>query len=417
VLGLRANWRQFVLLVVVNAFVGGMVGLERTVLPLLGEREFGVGSNTILVSFVASFGLAKALTNLASGPLTQRFGRRRLLIAGWVAALPVAPLLLWAPAWGWVVGANLFLGVNQGLAWSMTVNMKVDLVGPSRRGLALGLNEAAGYIALAATAFATGLIAERWGLRPEPFYLGFVLAACGLSLSVLFVRDTTAFVAIEAASHPQPHAKPSLTQAFADVTWRSRHLFGIAQAGFTNNLNDALAWALFPLLFFASGIPLHRVALLVATYPLIWGLLQLGTGWASDRFGRKPFVVTGMALQAVAIALVAAVDAFEGWVVAVVLLGGGTALVYPVLLAAVGDAVHPEERSTALGVYRFWRDAGAIAGALLSGVLADLFGVHTAILTVAALTLASAVTASRTMSGTARTVADGSGYGSRPVRP
>ena len=395
-LGLGANWRQFALLVAVNAFVGGMVGLERSIVPLLAKEEFGIASKTAAVSFIATFGLAKALANLFAGRLSERWSRRRVLIAGWLVGVPVPFVLIWAPSWGWVIAANALLGVNQGLAWSMTVNMKVDLVGPRRRGLALGLNEAAGYLAVAAAAFLTGVIAERAGLRPEPFYLGIAFAACGLALSALFVRDTASHVALESADHPQAPVA-SLRRAFAETTWRQRHLFGVSQAGFVNNLNDALAWGIFPLFFASRGLSLERIAVLAAVYPLVWGSLQLVTGWASDVFDRRPIVVAGMLVQGAAIALAGASDSFGAWALAVSLLGVGTALVYPTLLAAIGDAVHPEVRATSLGVYRFWRDAGAMVGALAAGVLADLFGLEAAIRSVAALTAASGVVAAATM--------------------
>lgn len=398
-LGLGANWRQFALLVAVNAFVGGMVGLERSILPVLAEAEFGIASKTAAVSFIATFGLAKASANLFAGHLSERFTRRKVLIAGWLFALPVPFVLIWAPTWGWVIGANVLLGLNQGLAWSMTVNMKVDLVGPKRRGLALGFNEAAGYLAVAAAAFLTGVIAERYGLRPEPFYLGIVFAASGLALSALFVRDTAPFVVLESAGGSQGPSRLSLRHSFAEATWRQPHLFGISQAGFVNNLNDGLAWGIFPLFFVARGLELDRVAMLAAAYPLVWGFLQLMTGWASDLAGRKPLIVGGMVLQGVAISVVGASNSFSGWMVAVSLLGVGTALVYPTLLAAIGDAVHPEERATSLGVYRFWRDAGAMAGALAAGALADLFGFEVAIQSVAALTAASGIIAATTLRG------------------
>ncbi len=396
-LGLSRNWHQFALLLAVNAFVGGMVGLERSVLPLLAEQEFGIASKTAALSFIATFGLAKALANLLAGRLSERFSRKGVLVAGWLFGLPVPFLLIWAPAWGWVIGANVLLGVNQGLAWSMTVNMKVDLVGPGRRGLALGLNEAAGYLAVGAAAFLSGIVAEQWSLRPEPFYLGIGFAAIGLALSALFVRDTGAFVSLEAMGHPPRKTRASLRRTFPETTWRRPYLFGISQAGFVNNLNDALAWGIFPILFVSRGLGLERVALLAAVYPLVWGVLQIGSGWASDFIGRRPIVVAGMLLQGGAIALAGVVDAFAWWLAAVALLGVGTALVYPTLLAAIGDAVHPEDRATSLGVYRFWRDAGALAGALAAGALADAFGLESAIEVVAALTVASGVVAAATM--------------------
>lgn len=395
-LGLRANWRQFALLVAVNVFVGGMIGLERSVLPLVGEAEFGITSKTAVVSFIASFGIAKATTNLFAGRLSDRLTRRRVLIIGWLFALPVPFMLIWASSWSWVIAANLFLGVNQGLAWSMTVNMKMDLAGPTRRGLALGVNEAAGYVAVAAAAFAAGIIAERYGLR-DPFYLGIAFAAAGLALSALFVRDTSAHVALEADSHASATAAPSLPRSFAEMTWRRPHLYGLSQAGFVNNLNDGLAWGILPLFFLSRGLDLERIAVLAAVYPLVWGLLQLGTGWASDLVRRRPLIVAGMLIQAGAISMVGFSDSMAGWLVAVVLLGVGTALVYPTLLAAVGDEVHPQERATSLGVYRFWRDAGAVVGALGAGALADIFGFQVAIQAVAAVTAASAFVAARTV--------------------
>jgi len=394
-LGLRANWRQFTLLAAVNAFVGAMVGLERAVLPLLAEEEFGLATRTAVVTFVVSFGLAKAATNLLAGHLASRHGRRRVLIAGWLFGLPVPLLLIWAPSWGWVVGANVLLGVNQGLAWSMTVNMKVDLVGPLRRGFALGVNESAGYLAVGATALLSGLVAERFGLRPEPFYLGLAFAALGLALSVLFVRDTAAFVALEAGARADRAPDRSLRRSFAETTWRRRDLFALSQAGFVNNLNDALAWAILPLFFASRGLGVETIALLAAVYPLAWGGGQVGAGWLSDRLGRTPLIVSGMALQALAIATVAAGDAVGVWLAGAIALGAGTALAYPTLLAAVGDAVHPHERASALGVYRFWRDTGAAAGALLAGAAADALGFRGAILLVAAVTGASGVVAFR----------------------
>jgi len=392
-LGLSANWQQFALLVAVNAFVGGMVGMERSVVPLLAGEEFGIASKTVAISFVATFGLAKAFANLLAGPLSEAHTRRRVLIAGWLFAIPVPFVLIWAPSWYWIVAANALLGLNQGLCWSMTVNMKIDLAGPSRRGLALGLNEAAGYLSLAAAAYLTCVIAERYGLRPEPFYLGIAFAACGLALSALFVTDTRSHVALEAEDHAPRVQAVSLRSAFIETTWKDRRLFGLSQAGFVNNLNDALAWGVFPLFFASQGLPLAKVGLLAAMYPLVWGGLQMGTGWLSDVVGRRPLIVAGMLLQAVAVSLVGRFDSFTAWMTAVSLLGVGTAMVYPVLLAAIGDSVHPASRATYLGVYRFWRDAGAMAGALVAGATADVLGFQASIQIVAALTAASAVVA------------------------
>lgn len=392
-LGLGANWQQFALLVATNAFVGGMVGLERSILPVLARDEFGIASKTVIVSFIATFGLTKALTNLFAGRLSERFSRRSMLIAGWLFALPVPFMIIFAPSWSWVIAANALLGINQGLAWSMTVNMKIDLVGSRRRGLALGLNEAAGYLAVAAAAFLAGVIATSYGLRPEPWYLGIAFVACGLALSVLLIRDTAPFVAIESAATAGGARAPSLSRSFARATWQDGHLVGISQAGFVNNLNDGLAWGIFPLFFASHGLSLNRVSILAATYPLMWGGLQLVTGWASDIAGRKPLIVAGMLLQALAISIVGMSTHFGLWLAALALLGLGTAMVYPALLAATGDAIHPGGRATALGVYRFWRDAGAIAGALAAGALADVFGFNVAIQTVAVLTAASGAVA------------------------
>jgi MFS family permease len=395
-LGLRENWRQFALLVLVNAFVGAMVGLERSVLPLLGEREFGLASRSAALSFVATFGLVKALTNLLAGRLGDRFGRKQVLVTGWLFALPVPFLLIWAPAWGWVVTANVLLGVNQGLAWSSAVIMKIDLVGPRRRGLAMGLNEFAGYLAVALSALATGVIAGRYGLRPEPFYLGIGFAAAGLALSLLLVRDTTAHARDEAASHAQPRpegtpaaATPGFGDLLARGSWRDPALASVSQAGLVNNLNDGVAWGLFPLFFAAAGLSLQQIGVLAFAYPATWGVAQLGTGALSDRWGRKRLIVGGMLLQGAALAAMVAWRGFRPWLLAGVGLGIGTAAVYPTLLAAVGDVAHPAWRGSAVGIYRLWRDLGYAAGALVAGGLADAFGMNVAIGAVAALTAAS----------------------------
>ncbi len=389
-LGLRQNWRQFALLVLVNAFVGAMVGLERSVLPVLGEREFGLASRTAALSFIATFGVVKALANVAAGRLGDRYGRKHVLVAGWLFALPVPFLVIWAPTWGWIVFANVLLGVNQGLAWSTAVIMKIDLVGPKQRGLAMGLNEFAGYIAVALSALATGMIAARYGLRPEPFYLGIAFATLGLASSVLFVRDTAAHARAEAREHDGPAPESlGMRELLARGSWRDPALASASQAGMVNNLNDGLAWGLFPLYFAAAGLSLREIGVLAFVYPVTWGVVQLGTGALSDRWGRKWLIVGGMLLQGASLGAMIVWRGFAPWVAAGISLGIGTAMVYPTLLAAVGDVAHPAWRASALGVYRLWRDLGYAVGALLAGVLADLFGMTTAIGAVAALTAAS----------------------------
>lgn len=394
VLGLRENWPQFSLLVLVNAFVGAMVGLERTVLPLLGEREFGLASKTAALSFIATFGIVKALTNLLAGRLGDRHGRKRVLVAGWLFALPVPFLVIWAPTWGWIVVANVFLGINQGLAWSTAVIMKIDLVGPKQRGLAMGFNEFAGYLAVALSALATGVIANRYGLRPEPFYLGIAFAAVGLALSVLFVRDTTAHASGEArasalATGMAAGPAPGLGELLARGTWRDPALASASQAGMVNNLNDGLAWGLFPLFFAAAGLSVREIGVLAFVYPATWGIVQLWTGALSDRWGRKWMIAGGMLVQAAALAAMVIWPGFTPWAAAGIALGVGTAMVYPTLLAAIGDVAHPSWRGSAIGVYRLWRDMGYAVGALLAGILADLFGMGSAIAAVAGLTAAS----------------------------
>jgi MFS family permease len=391
-LGLRENLAQFSLLVGVNALVGGMIGQERTVLPLLAEEEFGLTGFTVTLSFIAAFGLVKAITNFAAGTLSDRFGRKPVLVAGWLIGLPVPLMLIWAPSWGWVIVANVLLGVNQGLTWSTTVIMKIDLAGPARRGFAMGLNEAAGYGAVAVTAVATGYIAAEWGLRPEPFFLGLAYAALGLSLSTLFVRETRHHVAVEAAGRaPSTVGGDELTnrQIFALTSVRERALSACSQAGLVNNLNDGLAWGLFPIFFADRDLGIGRIGVLAAIYPAVWGLGQLYTGGLSDRIGRKPLIVTGMITQAAAIAMIGATSGFAVWAIGAAVLGAGTAMVYPTLLAAVSDVAHPTWRARAVGVYRLWRDAGFAVGAIAAGVLADAVSTRAAIFAVAGLTAAS----------------------------
>jgi MFS family permease len=391
-LGLRENVAQFSLLVAVNALVGGMIGQERTVLPLLAEQTFGLTAFTATGSFVVAFGATKAITNLITGALTDRVGRKPILVAGWLIGLPVPLLLIWAPAWGWIIVANVLLGVNQGMTWSTTVIMKIDLVGPARRGLALGLNEAAGYGAVALTALVTGEIAARHGLRPEPFYLGIAFAALGVGLSTVFVRETLGHAHHEAATATTTgNGDDGLRAVFARATWQDPSLSAISQAGLVNNAVDGLAWTILPLLFAGEGLSIGRIGVLAAVYPGVWCIGQLFTGAWSDRVGRKPLIVAGMLLQGAALALMATADAFAPWVVGAVVIGIGTALVYPTLIAAVGDVAHPRWRATAVGVYRLWRDTGYVVGALLGGVVADVFDLRAAVWVVAILSVISGV--------------------------
>lgn len=395
VLGMRANLPQFLLLVGVNALVGGMVGQERTVLPLLAVREFHLDAYTASVTFIVAFGIVKAATNFFAGALADRYGRKPVLVAGWLIGIPVPIIVIWAPTWTWIVFANVLLGVNQGLTWPTTVIMKIDLAGPARRGLAMGFNEAAGYCAVAITAYTTGLIAQRWGLRPEPFFLGIAYAGLGLGLSVFAVRETHSHTQTEADGHGGANdgATNSLStgEVFVLTSVRDRALSAACQAGLVNNLNDGLAWGLFPLWFARDGLSVARIGVLAALYPAVWGITQLLTGALSDRVGRKPLIAGGMITQAVAIALVAETSGFGPWALAATLLGVGTAMVYPTLLAAVSDVANPRWRARSVGVYRLWRDAGFAIGALLAGITADAFGLRAAIWTVALITAASGI--------------------------
>jgi MFS family permease len=395
-LGLRENIVQFSLLVLVNACVGGMVGIERSILPALAEQEFQLAARTAVLSFIVVFGITKALTNYLAGRLADGVGRKRILVAGWLIAAPVPFLLMWAPNWTWVLVANVLLGVSQGFTWSTTVIMKIDLVGPERRGLAMGLNEFSGYIAVAAAALGTGWIAARAGLRPDPFYLGVVFVALGLGLSLTLIRDTAPHVILEGSLRNTSTTALSAHDVFWLTTLRDRNLSSISQAGLVNNLNDGMAWGLFPLFFDASGMSLERISVLAAIYPATWGIVQLGTGALSDRIGRKWLIATGMWTQALGIATVVVSGTFAGFASGAVLLGVGTAMVYPTLLAAIGDIAAPSWRASSIGVYRLWRDLGYAVGALLSGISADLLGLAGAIWIVAAVTFASGcVTAAR----------------------
>jgi len=403
-LGLRQNLAQFMLLVAVNALVGGTLGQERTVLPLLASDVFHLDKYTSALTYILAFGLAKAATNYFAGTLSDRFGRKPVLVAGWLIALPVPLLLIFGTSWSWIVAANVILGMSQGLTWSTTVVMKMDLVGPNRRGLAMGFNEAAGYLGVAGTALFTGYLAASYGLRPAPFLLGAAYIALGLGLSVLAVKETHHHAKTEAANHVDAHsgagAALSTREIFTLTSFRDRSLSSVSQAGLVNNLNDGLAWGLFPVLFAGAGLSIERIGILAAVYPAVWGAVQLLTGAASDRLGRKWLIAGGMFVQAVGLAIVAAGRGFEIWLLAAVLLGVGTAMVYPTLLAAIGDVAHPQWRARSVGIYRLWRDGGFAVGALLSGLLADAYGIPVAIFVVAGLTAASGLVVAVRMRGT-----------------
>jgi MFS family permease len=400
-LGLRANLAQFSLLVVVNALVGGVLGQERTILPVLAEQTFHLTGYTFLLTYVLAFGATKAATNYVAGTLSDRYGRKPVLLAGWLVAIPVPLMLIWAPNWGWVVAANVLLGINQGLTWSTTVIMKIDLAGPARRGLAMGLNEAAGYAAVAITAAATGYLAARYGLRPAPFLLGAAYVVLGLGLTAGVVRETRDHARLEATNHTTG-TELTNREIFAHTSLREPALSAASQAGMVNNLNDGLAMGLFPILFVSSGLSIMDMSILTALYPAIWGLGQLATGPLSDRWGRKHLITAGMLTQAAALGVIALADTFAAWAVAAVLLGIGTAMVYPTLLAVIGDVAHPAWRARAVGVYRLWRDSGFAVGAIISGIVADLWGLRAAVWVVAAITAASGLVVARRMYETHR---------------
>ena len=401
-LGLRENLGQFALLVLVNAFVGAMVGMERTILPAIAEQDFHLAAKTAVLSFIVVFGVTKAATNYLAGRLADRSGRKRLLVGGWLVAAPVPFLLMWAPSWTWVLFANALLGVSQGLCWSTTVIMKIDLVGPQQRGLAMGLNEFAGYVAVALSALATGFIAARHGLRPDPFYLGVGFVVLGLSLSAFLVRDTKQHVALESRMQGDlpPDAAPTPREVFWRTTLLDPNLSSVSQAGLVNNLNDGMAWGLFPLFFAAAGMDLARIGTLAAIYPGVWGVAQLVTGAWSDRVGRKWLIASGMWTQAIGIAVIVLSSGFVGFALGAVLLGIGTAMVYPTLLAAIGDVAHPAWRASSVGVYRLWRDLGYAIGALLAGLTADALGLPAAIWLIDGITLVSGLIVALRMSET-----------------
>lgn len=394
-LGLRPNIRQFLVLVLVNAFVGAMIGLEQTVVPLIGKNDFGIESNVIIVSFIASFGAVKAILNLFAGNLSDKWGRKKILVLGWLFGLPVPFILLSAPDWNWIIFANILLGINQGLAWSMTVNMKIDLVGKERRGLALGLNEFAGYVSVALVGFVTGYLASAYGLKPYPFYLGIAFVILGLVTSWVIVKDTRKFTALEIKNDISNEnvSKPDLNfkQVFIQTSWKNRTLLSISQAGLINNLIFGVTWGLFTLYFASFAVGISEIGFLKALHPGIWGVLQLLTGTFSDKVGRKVLIYPGMIIQGIGIWVVLFTNFYWGWIVGMSLIGIGTALVYPTLLAAISDVANPKWRATSLGVYRFWRDLGFVFGAIGIGFLADLFGLNIAIQLVAFLAIASGI--------------------------
>ena len=386
-LGLKENLPQFILLVIVNAFVGGMIGLERTIIPQIAEADFGLAAKTAILSFIVVFGISKALTNYYTGQLANRFGRKNLLVTGWLVAIPVPILLIYAPNWNWVIAANLLLGVSQGLTWSSTVMMKIDLVGEKDRGFAMGLNEFAGYLALAIVAFLTGWIAGEYGLRPYPFYIGIVLSIIGLALSWLFVKDTRKHVSLESSQSKTP----KLSHLFWQTTLRHGNLGSVTQAGFINNLNDGMVWGLLPLLLASKGFAIVDIGVIVATYPAVWGFAQLLTGKLADKLCKKTLLFWGMLLQGIALIAMMWANAFSSFIVLSSVLGLGTAIVYPTFLAAVSDYTHPDQRSESIGVFRLWRDLGYAVGAILTGLIADQFGLEAPVLAIGLLTICSSL--------------------------
>ena len=386
-LGLKENWQQFSLLVLVNAFVGGMVGMERSILPHLAENEFHLAAKTAILSFIVVFGITKALTNYFAGTLANKFGRKNLLIYGWLFALPVPLILIYAPNWSWIIIANVFLGINQGLAWSSTVVMKIDLVGPKNRGLAMGINEAAGYLAVGAVAYLSANFANQYGLRPYPFYIGILLSIIGLLTSVFFIKDTRSFVQIES----EKSSMPLLSNVLKETTWKNPNLGSISQGGLVNNLNDGMIWGLFPILLLSKGFSANELATIIAIYPSVWGLSQLFTGKLADHFAKKALLFWGMFLQGLAILGLVWAQSFFAFAALSVVLGLGTAVVYPTFLAAIADNTHPSQRAQSIGVYRLWRDLGYAVGALLTGILADIWSLNTAIYAIGLLTILSAI--------------------------
>lgn len=386
-LGLKENWKQFTLLVIINGFVGGMVGLERSILPQIAEKEFAIAAKTAILSFIVVFGIVKAITNYYTGALANKFGRRKLLIAGWIIGIPIPLILMFAPAWSWIIAANVLLGINQGLTWGSTVVMKIDLVGEKQRGFAMGLNESAGYIAVALVAFLTGWIASEYGIRPYPFYIGIVLVILGLSGSVFLVRDTKHHVQQETTTNLIPRLK----SIFWDTTWKNKNLGSVTQAGLINNLNDGMAWGIFPILLALKGFTIGQIGIVTAIYPAVWGIGQLFTGAMADKFCKKDMLYTGMLLQAIALITLLWADTMFHFVSLSIILGWGTAMVYPTFLATVAENTNPQDRAKSIGIFRLWRDMGYAIGAILTGIIADLVNINASILFIGLLTLASAL--------------------------
>lgn len=385
-LGLKENWKQFTLLVIINAFVGGMVGLERSILPQIAEKEFAIAAKTAILSFIIVFGIVKAITNYYTGALANKFGRKNLLVTGWIIAIPIPFILMFAPSWSWIIAANVLLGINQGLAWSSTVVMKIDIVGEKQRGFAMGLNEFAGYIAVAIVAFLTGWIASEYGIRPYPFYLGIGLVFLGLFGSIFFIKDTRHHVAKETISNTIPRLK----NIFWDTTWKDKNLGSITQAGLINNLNDGMVWGIFPILLATKGFTLAQIGIVTAIYPAVWGLGQLFTGKMADRFCKKDMLYIGMFLQAIALLVFVWANTMPHFVILSSVLGWGTAMVYPTFLATVAENTNPQDRAKSIGIFRLWRDLGYAIGAILTGIIADLISINAAIIFIGILTFVSA---------------------------
>jgi MFS family permease len=386
-LGLKENWKQFTLLVIINGFVGGMVGLERSILPQIAEKEFAIAAKTAILSFIIVFGIVKAITNYYTGVLANRFGRKKLLVAGWITGIPIPFMLMFAPGWSWIIAANVLLGINQGLAWSSTVVMKIDLVGEKQRGFAMGLNEFAGYIAVAIVAFLTGWIAGEYGIRPYPFYIGIILVFFGLIMSIFFVKDTKHHVAKDTITN----VIPKLKNIFWDTTWKNKNLGSVTQAGLINNLNDGMAWGIFPVLLASKGFTIGEIGIVTAIYPAVWGIGQLFTGKMADTFCKKDMLYTGMLLQAIALVVLVFANTMFHFVLLSSILGWGTAMVYPTFLATVAENTHPHDRAKSIGIFRLWRDLGYAIGAILTGIIADLINIHAAILFIGLLTWVSAL--------------------------